>query len=263
MLNADELFASGDIRGAREALINQVRSEPGSVPVRMFLFQLFSLTGEWKRAKSQLDTLAKLDPEMQMLSVAYSQCIAAEMDRERVFAGEADMPILSRASWGPELSETLKGFFNKVDGAANKLLELQNNVPDCKGIANDDMAFDWISNADPRIGPATEAIISGRYGLVPFADLETLEIHKPVDLRDTIWVQAEFGLRKGAKVSGFIPMRYPGSHASEDSAVVMGRTTVWEENNGLETAMGHNLLAMSDGEDHSLLSFEKIKFETS
>jgi len=58
-------------------------------------------------------------------------------------------------------------------------------------------------------------------------------------------------------------MRYPGSHASEDSAVVMGRTTVWEENNGLETAMGHNLLAMSDGEDHSLLSFEKIKFETS
>lgn len=263
MLNADELFASGDIQGARAELIKQVRSEPGSVPVRMFLFQLFSLTGEWKRAKAQLDTLAKLDPEMQMLSVAYSQCIAAEIDRESIFAGELDVPILSKASWGPELSETLKSFFNKTDGAADKLLEIQNNVPDCKGTANDDMAFDWISNADPRIGPATEAIISGRYGLIPFADLETLEIHKPIDLRDTIWVQAEFGLLRGAKVSGFIPVRYPGSHASEDSAVVMGRTTVWAESNGLETALGHNILAMSDGADHSLLSFEKIKFETS
>ena len=263
MSNADELFASGDIQGARAELINQVRSEPGSVPVRMFLFQLFSLTGEWKRAKAQLDTLAKLDPELQMLSVAYSQCIAAEIDRESVFTGETDMPILSKADWGPELSKTLKSFFNKADGAAEKLLELQNNVPDCKGTANDGMTFDWISNADPRIGPATEAIISGRYGLVPFADLETLEIHRPSDLRDTIWAQAEFGLIKGAKISGYIPVRYAGSHNSDDSAVVMGRTTVWAENNGLETAMGHNILAMSDGEDHSLLSFEKIKFETS
>ncbi len=262
MLNVDELFASGDIQGARAELIKQVRSEPGNVPVRMFLFQLFALTGEWKRAKSQLDMLAKLDPEMQMLSVAYSQCIEAERVRESVFAGEVDMPILSKASWGSELSDALKAFFNKADGAATKLLEMQNNLPDCKGTANDEMAFDWISNADPRIGPSTESIISGRYGLIPFADLETLEIHKPIDLRDTIWAQAEFGLLRGAKVSGFIPVRYPGSHDSDDNAVVMGRTTVWAENNGLETAMGHNILAMSDGEDHSLLSFEKIKFET-
>jgi len=246
MPNADELFASGDIQGARAELIKQVRSEPGSVPVRMFLFQLFSLTGEWKRAKAQLDTLAKLDPELQMLSVAYSQCIEAERDRERVFAGEADMPILSKASWGSELSEALKAFLNKGNGAAKKLLEVQNNLPDYKGSANDDLAFDWISNADPRIGPATEAIISGRYGLIPFADLETLEIRKPIDLRDTVWAQAEFGLLKGAKVSGFIPMRYPGSHSSEDSAVVMGRTTIWTEENGLEIAMGHNILAMSE-----------------
>lgn len=263
MPNADELFASGDIQGAREELIKQVRSEPGSIPVRMFLFQLFSLTGEWKRAKSQLDTLAKLDPEMKMLSVAYSQCIEAEQVRESVFAGEADMPFLSKASWGEELSKALKAFFKKDDGAAQKLLEIQNKVPDRSGTTNNELAFEWISNADPRIGPATEAIISGRYGLIPFADLETLELHKPIDLRDTIWVQAEFGLLKGAKVSGFIPMRYPGSHASEDSAVVMGRTTVWTEENGLDTAMGHNILAMSDGADHSLLSFEKIKFETS
>lgn len=261
MLNADELFVSGDIQGARAELIKQVRSEPGSVPVRMFLFQLFSLTGEWKRAKAQLETLAKLDPEMHMLSVAYSQCIEAELQRESVFEGSSDMPFLSKADWGPELAENLKAVFDNADSASQNLLEFQNNLPNCKGAANNDIEFDWLSNADPRFGPATEAIISGRYGLIPFSDLEVLEIHKPIDLRDTIWAQAEFGLRNGAKISGFIPVRYPGSQTSEDSAVVLGKTTVWTEDNGLETALGHVMLAMSDGTDHSLLSFEKISFE--
>lgn len=263
MLNADDLLASGDIQGARTELIKQVRTEPGSVPVRMFLFQLFSLTGEWKRAKAQLETLAKLDPEMQMLSVAYSKCIEAELTRESVFEGRVDMPFLSKAEWGPQLAESLKAVFTKTDGAEQKLLEFQNNLPDCKGIANGELNFDWLSNADPRIGPATEAIISGRYGLIPFSDLEVLEIHRPMDLRDTIWAQAEFGLRNGAKISGFIPVRYPGSQVSEDGAIVLGKTTVWAEDNGLETALGHNILAMSDGTDHSLLNLEKIAFKAS
>ena len=263
MPNADELLASGDIQGARAELIKQVRSEPGNTSVRMFLFQLFSLTGEWKRAKAQLDTLAQLDPVMQMLSVAYSQCIEAENERATVFAGEADMPFLAKVDWGAELATHLKAFVKSEDGAGAKLLAFQNGLPGCKGTADDEIKFDWISDADPRFGATIEAIISGRYGLIPFTELESLKIYKPQDLRDTIWAQAEFGLSRGAKVAGFIPVRYPGSEQSSDDSIVLGQSSSWTEIDGLEIGSGHRLLMMSGGNERPLLSFEKITIEAS
>ena len=263
MANADDLFASGDIPGARAELINQVRSEPGNIAVRMFLFQLFSLSGEWKKAKSQLETLAKLDPELRMLCVAYSQCIDAEIDREKAFNGETDMPVLSKVDWAEGFSGAVKRFINEEDGADQALLKMLEGLPECKGQADDDVKFDWIMDADPRIGPAIESIISGRYGLIPFTDLETLTISKPQDLRDTVWAKAEFGLRLGAKVSGFIPVRYPGSHNSDDNLVVRGHSTVWQDKNGVELGLGHRTLMMSGGTEKPLLNFEKITFEAS
>ena len=78
MSTVDELLAGGDIRGARSALIEEVRANPGDPRVRMFLFQLCVLTGEWDRAKSQVETLAKLDPAAKMLAVAYSWIFRAK-----------------------------------------------------------------------------------------------------------------------------------------------------------------------------------------
>ncbi len=259
MPNADDLLASGDVQGARAELIKQVRSEPGNTSVRMFLFQLFSLTGEWKRAKAQLDTLAQLDPVMQMLSVAYSQCVDAESERASV----VDMPFLVKVDWGADLAAHLKSFVKSEDGAGAKLLAFQNALPNSKGTADDETEFDWISDGDPRFGASIEAIISGRYGLIPFAKLESLKIYKPQDLRDTIWAQAEFGLRKGAKVAGFIPVRYPGSEQSSDDSIVQGRASSWTETDGLEIGLGHRLLMMSGEIERPLQSFEKITIEAS
>ena len=263
MSNANDLFAAGDIVGARSVLIDQLRSSPGDVDVRMFLFQLFSLTGEWKRAKDQLEMLAKLTPEAQMLSVAYSQCIDAEKLRADIFAGEAEMPLLAKVKWGEKLTTLLSDCFKNKSGATAALLEFQNAIPDTKGTIKDGVSFDWISDSDPRFGPSLEVIIAGKYGLLPFAALETLTIYEPSDLRDTIWAQAEFGMRKGAKVAGFIPVRYPNSENSEDSAIVRGASTVWTEQNGLETGLGHRLLMMSGDQENHLLSFRQIVFEGS
>ena len=62
MPTVDELLAGGDIRGARGALIEEVKANPADPRVRMFLFQLCVLIGEWDRAKGQVETLARLDP---------------------------------------------------------------------------------------------------------------------------------------------------------------------------------------------------------
>lgn len=247
MAKADELLASGDVAAARQQLIEEVRANPGDVGVRMFLFQMCALLGEWDRAKAQLETLAKLDPEARMLSVAYTQCIAAEATRAAVFAGTAPAPILSPVAWGDALAAALQARQQGDTASADALYaQVFDAAPTTAGTTDTGLAFDWIADADPRLGPVTEAIIAGRYGLMPFAALESLTITPPSDLRDTVWIQAEFGMTQGARVAGFIPLRYPGSEASDDASLVRGTATGWQEDAGGEFPLGHRLFAFSD-----------------
>ena len=99
MSNADTLLSSGDIDGARAHLIDEVRASPANWEARSFLFQIFALQGDWDRAEKQLDTLAKLDPEAQMLAVAYRQCIAAERDREVFLKGDTPFNTRLEMPW--------------------------------------------------------------------------------------------------------------------------------------------------------------------
>jgi type VI secretion system protein ImpE len=258
--SVDGLLAGGDIRGARSALIEEVRANPGDPRVRMFLFQLCVLTGEWDRAKSQLETLAKLDPAAKMLAVAYSQCIVAEAQRAAVMAGDEAALMLSPVAWGDALAEGLRLRQTGDPGADQALGRAFEQAETSAGTLDDGTAFDWIADADPRFGPTIEAIIAGRYGLMPFAALEALTIHPPQDLRDTVWVPAEFSLRQGARVAGFIPVRYPGSETSEDPAIVLGQATAWTEANGGEAGLGQRLLVLSDGSERPLLSIHRVEF---
>ena len=247
MVKADELLASGDVAAARQQLIEEVRANPGDVGVRMFLFQMCALLGEWDRAKAQLETIAKLEPEARMLSVAYTQCITAEATRAAVFAGTETAPILYPVPWGDALAAALRARQQGGSAAADALYaEAFEAAPTTAGTTDTGLAFDWIADADPRLGPVTEAIIAGRYGLMPFCALESLSITPPSDLRDTVWIQAEFGIAGGARVAGFIPLRYPGSEAADDAALVRGAATGWAEDGGGEYPLGHRLFAFSD-----------------
>jgi type VI secretion system protein ImpE len=268
MTRADELLRAGDVVGARQELFEQVRANPSDERVRMFLFQLCSLVGEWERAKAQLQMLAKLDPKMQMLSVAYNQCIDAEAKRAQVFAGETLARILADADWAASLAEALAARAKGEADAADLYDAVFDAAPTSPGTAEaiaengaeEELSFDWIADADPRLGPATEAMIAGNYGLMPFAALESLEISEPVDLRDTVWLPAQFSLRGGAKVAGFIPARYPGSETAEDPSVVLGRSTTWHEDAVGDHPLGHRLFVFSDGSELPLQQLRRIRF---
>ncbi|MGN3975565.1 type VI secretion system accessory protein TagJ [Tsuneonella sp. SYSU-LHT278] len=260
MSNVDELLAGGDIRGARAALIDEVRANPGDPRVRMFLFQLCALTGEWDRAKSQADTLGKLDPAAKMLAVAYSQCIDAEATRAAVMAGQEPAAMLARVEWGSRFAEALRLRQSGAAGAEEAMAAAFDAAPASAGTLDDGTEFEWVADADPRFGPTIEAIIAGRYGLMPFAALESLVVHPPQDLRDTVWVPAEFALRQGVKVAGFIPVRYPGSEHAEDPAIALGQATTWIETGTGEAGLGQRLLVLSDGTERPLLAVRRIDF---
>jgi type VI secretion system protein ImpE len=207
--------------------------------------------------------MAKLDPDARMLAVAYTQCIAAEATRAEVFAGRQAAQLLYPVAWGDTLAAALQA---RQQGEALVAAPLYDQVfdeaPATSGTADTGLEFGWVADADPRLGPVTEAMIAGRYGLMPFCALESLTISPPADLRDTVWIQAEFGIVGAARVAGFIPLRYPGSEASGDAALVRGAATGWSVDAGGEFPLGHRLFAFSDGSEVPVQGLRELTLHT-
>jgi type VI secretion system protein ImpE len=93
----------------------------------------------------------------------------------------------------------------------------------------DGTAFEWIADADMRLGPVCEAVVNGRYYWVPFARLARIDIEAPADLRDVVWMPAHLEFANGGDAVAVIPTRYPGSDASPDPRVRLARKTEWRE----------------------------------
>ncbi len=262
MADADTLFRDGDLDGARAALVEIVKSQPSDQQARMFLFQLLALAGEWDKAKNQLQTLAKLSPEAQMLAVTYEQAMAAEQQRAEVFAGAREMPVLAgQDGWAVTLARSLtllaQGDFNGAQAARSEAFDA---APDTPGEL-DGQRFEWVADADIRFGPTFEAIIHGRYGLIGFDQIASITSTGPRDLRDTVWYPVQIAFRKGQSIAALLPARYPGSETGGNAAQRLGRATAWVDFGAGEVGCGQHLWSLSAGEEHGLLDLRCVVFD--
>ena len=89
-MQAEDLLKSGDLDGALVALQDLVRGDASNPELRIFLFQLLSVRGEWKRAITQLKVSAELDKLAIPMAQTYREGIICEVYREKVFVGEKD-----------------------------------------------------------------------------------------------------------------------------------------------------------------------------
>ena len=124
----------------------------------------------------------------------------------------------------------------------------------------DGTAFEWIADADPRIGPCLEIIVNGGYSWVPFSRLRELKFEAPSDLRDKIWVPTQVTWTNGGQAIGFIPGRYAGSERSDDHDIVLARKTDWVEQGSDQIGLGQRMLA-TDATDYPLLDARLISFD--
>ena len=60
--SAEQSLHNGDPAGALAQLQEVVPARPSDSKLRIFLFQLLALTGQWERALNQLNVAAELDP---------------------------------------------------------------------------------------------------------------------------------------------------------------------------------------------------------
>lgn len=249
-MTPQDLLRSGDLAGAMDALTAQVRKEPGDARLRVFLFQMLCIRGEWKRAVQQLKVCAELDPKAETMARAYREAILAEAFREQVFAGRKRPLVFGQPQeWMALLIEALA---LDAAGKGAEAAALRGRAYDAAPAARgqiDGQPFAWIADADTRLGPVLEVVMNGKYYWMPFTALSALRMDPPADLRDAVWMPANLTLATGGEQVALIPTRYPGTVASGDAAAMLARVTRWQDigHDGF-AGIGQRLLATDAGE---------------
>jgi type VI secretion system protein ImpE len=262
MDTAQQALRQGQLEEALRIVQQQVRSDPAAARHRIFLFQLFAVAGAWPRALNQLDVLHDLDASALAMVQTYRQVVQCEVFRHDVFAaGRSPLVFGDPEPWVAWLLEALRlsatGHHAEARALREKALE---QAPAAPGRV-DAAPFAWIADGDSRLGPMLEVIMNGRYYWVPFACVRRIETVSPTDLRDLVWLPAQFTWTNGGEVFGFIPTRYPGSEQSDDNALRLARKTEWIEiADGVYHGLGQRML-MTDQAEHALLDSREIAFE--
>ena len=258
----EHLLREGNPRGALEALRERVRKEPADPKTRIFLFQLLALLGQWERARTQLDVCGELDAANLAMVQTYRDCLSAEQARTLVFQGRMTPVVFGQPEpWMALLIEALR---LTAEGRHAESADLRDQAYEQAPVTAgrlDGVAFDWIADADTRLGPVLEVVLNGRYVWMPFSRLSRVAVEPPADLRDLVWAPARLAFGNGGESVALIPTRYPGSSDAEDSSILMARATRWiEPSPGHFHGLGQRLLATPQGE-HPLLEIRDLQLD--
>ncbi|MDB5960726.1 MAG: Type secretion system protein ImpE [Massilia sp.] len=261
-MNPQALIQEGKLTAALAALQDQVRNDAANPKYRIFLFQLLCVLGQWNRALTQLNVAGELDAATLPMVQTYREAIQCEALRGDIFkAVHAPLIFGEPPAWMALLLEAIKldaaGDPVRADAARTQAFDA---APSCGG-SIDGQRFEWLADADQRIGPVLEVIINGRYFWVPMERVGSIEFDAPTDLRDTVWTPASFTWTNGAQTVGLIPTRYVDTLASTDEALLLGRRTEWIDQGAHGShGLGQRMLVTDAGE-YSLMDVRVIEFD--
>src|SRR5262245_20059145 len=275
-MSADELLREGKLDEALAALQQQVRAKPADAKLRVFLFQLLAVQGQWERALTQLNVSGELDASALAMVQTYREAIRCELLRAEIFAGKRSPLIFGQPEeWLALLMESLRltaeGKYDAASGLRDKALEaapatagtIVTGTPS-RGVGEGstpptEIPFEWLADADSRLGPVFEAIVNGRYYWIPLNRVKRLDVEPPADLRDVVWMPAHFVWANGGDNVALLPTRYPGSESSADPLIRLARKTDWTEPApGTYCGQGQRMLTADSGE-FSLMDVRQIR----
>lgn len=261
MHTAQQYLHEGDLDGALVQLKEKIRKNPDDAKERIFLFQLLAVAGEWERSLTQLNIVGELDDSALAMVQTYREALQCEMLREGVFKGKYSPLVFGDPEqWIAELLEALKLSGEEKYAQSQELrIKALESAPVTSGEI-DGQPFEWIADADARMGPMLEAVINGRYYWVPFFRISEIQVEEPADLRDSVWMPAFFTWSNGGESAGLVPTRYAGSEQSEDQQIKLARKTDWlRRDSELFLGIGQRMLATDKG-DYPFMDIRKISF---
>lgn len=253
---------AGDLKGAVEAAINLVKTNPTNVAARTFLFELSCFSGEWERAEKQLEMIGHQDANALVGSLIYRQNFHNERNRMRLFSD----------GLSPEFVTAKPAYLDDLLSAINRIRE--GNILEARTLLDkveeerpafpceiNGVRFSDIRDYNDVTMCVFEVFIKDSYVWLPFEQVQSIKFPKPKTLRDLFWIQAEIEMLNGTSGEMFIPALYSGSWQSDNDAVRLGRMTDWRDiGEDMFTGEGMRIFWM-DGKDRSILDMESIVFD--
>jgi type VI secretion system protein ImpE len=260
---SEQSLQEGKLQQTLIQLQDQVRANPADTRLRVFLFQLLCVLGQWERALTQLQVLAGLDANSMMLARVFQPVIQCQVFRDEVFAGKRTPIIfgdpMEWIGWLTQANHLLAD--GKTEAAAELKSKAFEAAPVTSGKLND-QPFEWIADGDQRLGPLLEVILEGHYYWVPFCRIKRVFMEPPADLRDMVWMPAQFVWANGGEAAGHIPTRYVQTEGSDQDVLRLARKTEWQEvAPDFVVGLGQRLLA-TDQNDYPLLECRTIDLVT-
>lgn len=282
-MTALDSLRNADLARTLTLLQDEVRKAPNVAKHRVFLFQLLAVLGQWDRALTQLNVARELDASALDMSVAYQEVLHCEVLRAQVFAGKRSPLFFGEPeAWLAQIWEaqllTAQGqhaaaqqlrdsAYESAPTASGEIFRRKPGEAKAESGAGDaeesGEPFEWIADADSRLGPILEIIVNGRYYWAPMHRIRRIDFEPAVDLRDLVWAPAHFEWTNGGETVGMVPVRYPGSESSGDDLIRLARKTVWEEAApGVYLGGGQRMLA-TDQAEYPLLEIRRIRWNSS
>jgi type VI secretion system protein ImpE len=253
---AQQLVREGRLGEALGALQEAVRKDATDVRLRIFLFQLLAVMGQWSRALNQLNVAGALDAATLPMVQTCRAVIQCEALRAEIFAGKRAPLIFGEPpAWLAQLIEALKYDAIEPARAAAAREQAFAAAPASSGTI-DGVAFAWLADADERVGPVCEAVLEGRYFWIPLCRIARIEFEAPGDLRDSVWTGATFTWTNGASTVGLIPTRYSGTVSVLDDGLLLARRTEW-----VDGEIRGQRMFVSDAGDHPLMNARLVSFD--
>lgn len=259
---AEAALRAGDPEGALQHLTTAVKAKPADARLRIFMAQLLCVLGQWTRAHTQLNVVADLLPSAGPMREMVGHALRCELLRAEVFAGKrAPMVFGHPDPWLAKLIESLLQSGQGQQALADDLAQRAfDEAPAVPGSLNGE-PFEWIADADSRLGPVLEAFVNGKYYWVPFSRLSRVSLDVPQDLRDMVWAPGYLTFDNGGEVVAMIPTRYPGSQASTDAQIRLSRKTEWSAlGTDRWAGLGQRVFSTNLG-DHDLLSVRLLELQ--
>ncbi len=245
-----QLIKDGKLEDCRRLLSAAVKRKPADSSLRVFLFQLLAVMGDFGRARTQLDTAAEMDRNCLLLRAMYTPALECEPFRADVYRGVRTPLIFGEPTEWMGLfvqANRLEGE-GKAEAAADLRDRAFEAAPAVPG-ALDGEPFGWIADADPHFGPMLEAVVGGKHYWIPLQRISKIVFEPPTDLRDLVWMTAQFVWANGGESYGLVPVRYPGSESHDESAIRLAKKTEWKDASGrAPCGVGQRLFATDKGE---------------
>lgn len=260
-MTASELLKAADPAAALQALSDEVRAKPSDSKHRVFMAQLLCVLGQWERALNQLTVAAELDALAVPMKQVYGDAVRCEGLRAEVFAGKRTPMVFGQPDeWLALLIESLLRQGRGDEAMAEDLRQRAFEAAPAIGGTIDGAPFEWLADADMRLGPVLEAFVNGKYYWIPYARLAHIKIELPEDLRDCVWMPAHLEFENGGETLALIPTRYEGSEKSADGELQLARKTEWRElRPEVWTGSGQRVLG-SDAGEYALMDVREILF---